>query len=176
VTKEMVRLSGILCAITLVVTIILTFANALTKDVIKENTMALENKARQELIPAESFEQVSENIYEGRSKSGVIGYCVTVAPGGYGGAINMIVGVNADGSVSGINIVDHSETPGLGAKAQGGGFTSQFENVNTPVKAVKAKNGDNEINQISGATITSNAVVDGVNEAVGLLKEHGYIR
>lgn len=175
-TKEIVRLGGILCAITLIVTLALTLVNSATFDIIAQNTIEAENRARQELVACDSFTEVYENVFEGKNGNEIKGYCVSVSPSGYGGAIGMIVGVSVDGTVSGIKIVEHSETPGLGARAGEDDFVSQFENKSAPLAVVKAGAADGEINAISGATVTSNAVVSGVNEAVDLLKSQGFIK
>ena len=63
--------------------------------------------------------------------------------------------------------MNHSETPGLGAKSTEPEFYEQFNDKKAPLKVVKGSAGNpDEISAISGATITSNAVVDGVNAAV----------
>ena len=123
---------------------------------------------------AVNFEPVetSENnfvvdVQKGTNDSGVVGYCLSVNSKGYGGIVNFIVGITKDGTVKAINILNHSETPGLGAKSTEPEFYEQFNDKKAPLKVVKgsASNPD-EISAISGATITSNAVVDGVNAAV----------
>ena len=78
------------------------------------------------------------------------------------------MGVTKDGGVKAINILNHSETPGLGAKSTEPEFYEQFNDKEIlPLKVVKgAASGADEIAAISGATITSNAVTSGVNAAV----------
>ncbi len=92
------------------------------------------------------------------------GYAVQVAPNGFGGAIDMMVGVSKEGQVLGISIISHSETPSLGAVAadkgaKGQAFRDQFQGW------------DGELDAISGATITSKAVASGVEAAVKCVKE-----
>ncbi len=92
------------------------------------------------------------------------GYAVLVAPNGFGGTIDMMVGVSKDGQVLGISIISHAETPSLGAVAadkgaKGQAFRDQF------------KGWDGELDAISGATITSKAVASGVEAAVKCVKE-----
>ncbi len=79
-----------------------------------------------------------------------------------------VVGVTNKGTVRAINILSHSETPGLGAKSTEPEFYGQFENrAKLPLKVVKGTaEAEDEISAISGATITSNAVTSGVNAAV----------
>ena len=92
-------------------------------------------------------------------------YAVQVAPGGFDGEITMMVGIS-QGAVTGISVVSHTETPGLGAvaaaqNAKGEAFRDQFVGQSGNLAV-----GD-QIDAMSGATITSNAVVTGVNAALG---------
>ncbi len=94
----------------------------------------------------------------------VSGYAVKVTPNGFGGAIEMMVGVSKDGKCLGISIITHAETPSLGAvaaanSAKGEAFREQFVDY------------DGSLDAISGATITSKAVETGVNAAIQCVKE-----
>ena len=111
-----------------------------------------------------------KKIYEGKTKDKkVIGHCIKVEPIGYGGAISMIVGVGDDGKVRGVKIISMSETPGLGARANEPGFTDAYKGKSGDIKVKKSGTpADNEISAISGATITSKAVTEGVNLAVAV--------
>ena len=179
-----VVLSAVLLIISLVVALLLAFTNSVTKDKIQENTIKEQNAAKQEVLPeAASFEEIAfsdetglvKAVFEGRDAAGSpVGWCANVTPSGYGGEIDMMVGVLNDGTVSGMKVVSHSETAGLGAKAAESGFSSQFSGKNTGEPLTVIKNGtpkDNEIVAISGATITSTAVKNGVNAAVDAVKK-----
>lgn len=102
-----------------------------------------------------------------------IGYVVTsTSNDGYGGAITVSVGIQADGTVNGIEFLTIGETAGLGMNAQKPEWKAQYAGKNVD-QFVVTKNGaaaDNEINAISGATITSNAVTGAVNAAVYFAK------
>lgn len=174
--KEILRLGGILCIITLVVALMLSGVNLLTRDIIAQNTLRAENDARAEIIPAESFEDVGDGIYAAKKSGEIIGYCVSVESSGFGGKISMIVGINTDKSVAGVRIISHSETAGLGAKAAEPTFTDSFMGASFPLSVTKTTPENNtQITAISGATITSNAVVTGVNSALEILEEKGVI-
>ena len=101
-----------------------------------------------------------------------MGYVVTTtSKDGYGGAITVSVGITADGTVNGIAFLTLAETAGLGMNADTD-RKNQYAGKNVDAFAV-TKNGaaaDNEINAISGATITSNAVTGAVNAAVYFAK------
>jgi Na+-translocating ferredoxin:NAD+ oxidoreductase subunit G len=87
--------------------------------------------------------------------------------GGYGGDIGVMVGVNVEtDNIIGVAVTTHSETPGLGAKAKTDPkFTAQFGGLPTS-ETIKLTEGGGSINAISGATITSRAVVSGVASAL----------
>lgn len=84
-----------------------------------------------------------------------------------------MVGITADGNISGVKIGNHSETPGLGSKASEPTFKDQFKGKGTDKSLTVVKgnaSNDNDIAAISGATITSKAVTSGVNAAIDLYK------
>ena len=96
------------------------------------------------------------------------GWAVQVTTNGFGGAIDMMVGIDKTGNVIGISIISHAETPSLGAvaaedNAAGEAFRSQFAGLSGTL-AVSKDGGT--VDAISGATITSRAVVEGVNAAL----------
>ena len=108
---------------------------------------------------------VSEVYTDGQS------YAVKVLPSGFDGTITMMVGI-ADGKVTGISVISHTETPGLGAvaaaqNAKGEAFRSQFVGQEGTLSI-----GD-QIDAMSGATITSTAVVTGVNAALSYVANMG---
>ena len=96
------------------------------------------------------------------------GCAVQVTPAGFNGAVTMMVGVDNDGKVTGISIISHTETAGLGATAAadtdaGRAFRDQFIGMSGTVSV--AKDGG-EVDALTGATITSRAVCKGVNAAL----------
>ena len=99
---------------------------------------------------------------------GETGYVITATDsGGYGGDIQITVGITADGTVSGISFLSISETAGLGMKATEPSFYEQYVGVQTEKFAVSKDGGEGEpIDAISGATITSRAVTGAVNAAL----------
>lgn len=101
----------------------------------------------------------------------VVGYVMSAtSPSGYGGNVTVAIGINcADDSITGMKVLAQSETAGLGARCTEDEFKSQFKTLSANVIAyVKGGNADhtnNEIDAISGATITTNAVTEAVNTA-----------
>ena len=103
------------------------------------------------------------------------GYVVTVTDKeGYGGDIQITVGITADGTVSGVSFLSISETAGLGMKAQEPSFYEQYVGVQAERFYVSKDGGEGEpIDAISGATITSRAVTAGVNSALAAVGQLG---
>lgn len=116
---------------------------------------------------------VDEAVTGMDASGALVGYVVTAtSKDGYGGNITVSVGIQADGTVAGVEFLTIAETAGLGMNAQKPEWKAQYAGKNVDVFAV-TKNGasaDNEINAISGATITSNAVTGAVNGAVYFAK------
>ena len=103
------------------------------------------------------------------------GYAVQVTPSGFDGPVNMMVGISKDGKVLGISIISHTETAGLGAvaaadSAKGEAFRNQFTGMSGTVSVSKDGSG---VDALTGATITSRAVCDGVNAALDCVKNLG---
>lgn len=111
--------------------------------------------------------QTIDEVMEAVDESGeIIGYVITVTDSeGYGGDITFSMGVQMDGTLNGISILSISETAGLGMKADTDEFKNQFKGKNVE-KFEYTKTGaasDEQIDALSGATITTNAVTNGVN-------------
>lgn len=102
-----------------------------------------------------------------------VGYVVTAtSKDGYGGNITVSVGILADGTISGVEFLTLAETAGLGMNAAQPEWKGQYANKNVDAFTVTkgGASADNEINALSGATITSNAVTGAVNAAVYFAK------
>lgn len=181
--KDMIKLGLNLLIISAVAALLLALTNSVTAGTIAERSEQANAEARKLVLnSAETFEEVKDakldnstgvevaEIFEAKDASGnTVGYTLKVLPSGYGGAIELMVGIDsANGQVSGINVVSNSETAGLGAKATDPEFSDQYKGK--PLEALSVlKNGtpgDTEIKAISGATITSTAVTNGVNAAI----------
>ena len=121
----------------------------------------------EQVLPADSYTPLdysgSQTEVAAVYQAGDQGYVVEVTPAGFGGTIDMVVGVKTDGTVSGVAIISMSETSGLGANASKDSFRSQFTGKSGEL-AVTKDGGD--IDALTGATITSRAVTRGVNTAL----------
>ncbi len=189
--NKIIKNTLILTAITVVSGLLLGIVYNITKEPIaraQENTKQEAYKAV--LSDAASFEAVdfdsdsalsllSENGYtsdeitevvEGTDDSGeVIGYVISVQSSeAYDGTLELSVGIATDGTVKGVEMLDISETAGLGMKADEAEFKDQFKdkNVEKFTYTKTGEEGDDMIDAISGATITTNAVTNAVDSAL----------
>ena len=109
-------------------------------------------------------------VAEAKDASGeVMGYVITVTSHeGYGGDIRLSVGILSDGTVKGIEMLDISETAGLGMKATEDDFKNQFKDkqVEKFSYTKSGEDGDDKIDALSGATITTNAMTNAVDSAL----------
>lgn len=187
----------ILCAITLVAGAALGGVYTATEAPIAAANLAAKEAAYRSVLPeaasfdAEGMEDalaagnaevaglglgnvtLDEAVAAADASGAAVGYVITsTSKDGYGGAITVSVGITADGTVNGIEFLTLAETAGLGMNAAKPEWKGQYAGKNVDAFAV-TKNGaaaDNEINAISGATITSNAVTGAVNAAVHFVK------
>lgn len=168
--KHALRLSASLLIITAAAALILSLVNAVTSDRIA--ALAEEKRLASMAAVMPGANVFSELYCEDETINGItgaysgtrfLGYCVQVSPNGFGGTISLMVGVSEGGSVTGVSILDHSETAGLGSKADSPDFLDQYIGKSG---TVNVNTGKNAIDGITGATITSKAVTDGVNTAL----------
>ena len=186
--KGMIKDALILFAITLIAGLMLGVVNDITKEPIAQQEQKAKNEACQNVFAeADSFEaqeladsaQIEQaltdagisgadidELMEAKDASGaLLGYVITVTDHeGYGGDIQFSMGITNEGTLNGISLLSISETAGLGMRA-GEVLVPQFADKNVS-KFTYTKTGataDSEIDAISGATITTNAVVNGVN-------------
>ena len=164
------RLSLTLLVIAGVVAAVLAGVNMVTGPMIEKLNVEKTQAAIEAVLPG-GGEEIAYTDSTGMVKAvyaSDTGYAVQVAPSGFGGAIDMMVGVDKDGNVLAISIISQSETAGLGAVAAattsaGEAFRGQFAGTSGSV-AVSKDGGT--LDAITGATITSRAVCAGVNAAL----------
>ncbi len=186
----MLKEAAILFAITLIAGLALGFTYQLTKEPIriqqekkvKEACQAVfadatEFTLTEILVPEGLLTEFSAKgvsvgkIFEAKNGSGAkLGYVLEVVSAeGYGGNIGLYMGVRNDGTLNGISILEIAETPGLGMEAENV-LAPQFEEkkVNEFTYTKVGAQSDNEIDAISGATITTEAVTNAVNAGLKL--------
>lgn len=184
--KEMMKNTGILLVITVVAGLVLGLVYQITKDPIAQQEAKAKQEACQEVFQdAASFETMEltavdaaewaaagygqesiDEVLSALDASGsMLGYVITVTTKeGYGGDIQFSIGVRMDGTLNGMSILSISETAGLGMRAEEV-LKPQFADKQVE-KFEYTKSGaatESQIDAISGATITTNAVTNGVN-------------
>ncbi len=175
--KYVIRLAATLLIITAVVAVALAGVNSITAPKIAALNEQKLQAAIETVLPGggESVEFTDatglvSTVYQGEN-----GYAVEVAPAGFGGAITMMVGIDNEGNVLGISVVNQVETAGLGAiiaatTSAGEEFRGQYVGQSGSVAVTKD---GGQIDSITGATITSRAVCVGVNAALDCVANMG---
>ena len=180
----MAMLVIVLAVICLVMAALLGLVDGVTRGPIKANTEKTVQDSLLVVLPADSYDPVD---YTGGDvtvevtgttvpikavyKAGDEGYVVeSLSPNGFGGALDMMAGIDNDGNVTGIAIITHAETSGLGSKATDPDWQAQFAGLNGVVSV--SKDGG-QVEAITGSTITSRAVCDGVNAARLVVEQLG---
>lgn len=185
--KNITSITLKLFVITVVAAALLGVVYSVTKEPIAQQVEKAATEARLAAFPeAASFEDagvsipaeygIIKNVYNALDGSGnVIGAVFGITTKGFNSGLNMTVGIGADGKIKGVIMGDNSETPGLGKLAAEPDFSGQFPGkpYDNPLSVVKTTPGDNEIQAITGATITSKAVVNAVNTAAEFYKQLG---
>jgi len=107
-------------------------------------------------------------VYQGFDNGTLVGHVVSLSPKGYDGNIDIMVGIcAADERITGMRIVQHTETPGLGALAARPDFYRRFDNRPLiPLTVVRTSPGEHDIATITASTITTRAITNAVNEAM----------
>ncbi len=181
--KEIVVPALSLFLICVVVTALLGLTNAVTAPQIEALALETQEAAKAQVLPgAASFGEAKTvavngtayTYYEGLDAAGAaLGYVVETAAKGYGGDISLMVGVDAAGAVQGVSILSISETAGLGMNAENPDFLAQFVGKSGQIGVLKNGSSETEIQALTGATITSEAMADGVNQALAVCAQLG---
>ena len=173
------RIALTLLIITAVVAGLLAGVNSITKPIIDAQNAEKTQQAIEAVLPgggeAVDFPAVDTGVAVSKVYKGENGYAVEVLPSGFDNTITMMVGIDFEGNVLGISIISHTETAGLGAvaaadTAKGEAFRSQFVGMSGSVAVTKD---GGQVDAITGATITSRAVCDGVNAALAIVDNMG---
>lgn len=174
--KEYIAPTLVLVTICLVITFALAYVNSITAPIIEANGIKNANAARAELLPAaETFEEYTgelavispDNVYvtECYVAEG-IGMVVTVETKSFGGIMTEMIGLDANGAITGVKVTAHADTQGLGTKAFDAAYLEQNYVSKTELANADYIKGDAGVTAISGATISSNGVYQGVVAAL----------
>ena len=166
--RETAKLAVRLMVFALVAALLLAVVNALTAEKIAFNTQEKINAARKEVIGDYEFADAGADISGMKYVTGIyaamdgdicVGYVYEMESRGYGGTVYLCAGVSPDGLVTGVKVSAHSETKGLGTDA-GDRFLGRFTDMEAHAGSSMG------VDAMSGATVSSNAVRNAVDEAL----------
>ena len=169
--EDIIKPVGVLLAICIIIPLALSVTNKVTAKKIAELENENSKKNMQSLVSADDFEKCSDGgieYYTAIKGGDTAAYICTESAKGYGGDVSVMTAVKPDGTIAGVAILDVSgETPGLGQNAAKESFYSQYAGLKKGVSLLKngAKAENNEVDAVTGATITSTAVTRAVNAA-----------
>lgn len=169
-----VRLGVTLMVICMVAAGLLAFTNAKTEPIIAQNEQAQLEAALKELLPeAETFDPNPEGdkvFYVAKKGGKDVGVVAVFPQKGFGGEMNLALGVDSEGTVTGFKVLQHLETPGLGARVTELEFAQQFVGKSTEDEFQVGQ----DVQGISGATISSRSVAGGLKlVATEINKKYG---
>lgn len=175
-----IKLGIKLFVITAVVGLALAFVNSITAPVVAENQAQKLKESLSVVYPADSYEELKvadkpesiENVYKATSADGD-GYVFHInVIGGYGGDIEYLLAVGDDNNILGFAPLEHLESAGFGAEMEQDFFKDGMVGVSMDDEVGYSDSGsENEIVGISGATISTTAIVKGINDAREVLTE-----
>jgi len=188
--KDIIRLLLALTLIAGISGLILSQVETATREPIKEQRRLQMLKALSAVLPAYDNSPDTDSVtlengidkkgkpiqvvfYRGRKAEHLVGTAFKViAPDGYSGNIFVMVGVQPDGQIIGIEILNHTETPGLGSRITEDGFKKQFKGKNLDNADWRVKKDGGQFDQITGATISPRAIVGAVKKGLVFYREH----
>lgn len=167
-----------LLVICLVATTLLAGTNVITSEKIAINAVETEKMSRMLVLPeGKNYGEVTTlpggiTYCAGTDDSGnQVGYVFTAGAKGYGGTVSVMVGLDNEGVITGVEILSHAETPGLGANAVKPDFKNRFLGKSGTLTVDKVSNDGQNIQAITAATITSKAVTAAVNSVTAAFEE-----
>lgn len=174
------RITGILLAICLIVSLLLGVVNQITKPRIDAIQAEKIRAAMAQVLEADEYLPIQlqkdlkgvQSVSEARTNGGTLGYVVQVTASGSQGEIQMMVGVDVDNRVTGVSVIKHSETPNIGTKVVADqSVLDWFIGMDHAKGEITVNSGSNRFDGISGATVSSKGVAAGVNTALAAAYE-----
>lgn len=186
--KETVKLGLTLFVITAISALILSLSNGVTAPIIEEAAKNKEALAKAEILDgADEFEELDQAKFEelkkalpeleevnlGKANGQEVGYTFKAKTIGYKGDIEFLLGISNEGEIKGLKFLSHGETPGLGANIEKPFFYESFKDksVAEDLMASKTPKGESEVQALTSATITTDAVVGKINSILSVYNE-----
>ncbi len=172
----------VLTCICLAAALLLSYINLITRDAIAANEKAEALRMVQKVLTEydnnldeDKVEIEGITVYRGFKAGAFTGAAVqTESRQGYGGTIKVMLGVDEEGKVTGLEVVSHTETPGLGTKVTAGAWKEQLKGMSLATGAWKVRKDDpaGVVDEVTGATISSRAVLEAAEQALLLYDKH----
>ena len=174
---SLVRIAAVLTLICTLVALLLAGVYGMTNEIYEQNILRVKQTAIASLFGLETVETEAldltldmavEEAYRVSDNGTLLGYCANVKSAGFGGDIDMMVAIDQSGAMLGVRIVSMSETPGLGSRTGEAAHLDQYKGAMSDGTLVLGE----DVDAISGATISSKAVHAGVNAALEALAHY----
>ncbi len=196
IQTQILRIGLMLAVFAVVATSLVVFTEIKTRDQILENERQALLSALNELVDNKRYDndlltdtilltatdklgtKETTKVYRARKNNKPVAVVFTsIAPNGYNGEIKILVGVNYDGSLAGVRVINHKETPGLGDKIMlsKSNWILQFKGLSLEKLSAsnwKVKKDGGQFDQFTGATITPRAVVEAIKKSLLYFEHH----
>ena len=182
--REFIQLAGILTLISVLSAWSLSYTYTVTQPVIEANRYKkrveaiaavlppFDNQPAKEKKVITNSKQETVEFYIGKKNNQVTGVAFRTFAKGYGGQIAIMIGVTPQGKIHGIDILNQTETPGLGAKITQKSFIQQFRGKDLEKSRWEVKKMKGDFDQVTAATISSRSMIEGVKEGLSLYQKH----
>lgn len=168
--KAYLRVALVLLSISAVIALLLAVVNAATVDIIIENERAATQAAIDEIFPnASAYDELDESfslpvtaVWRIKNNDGSFGYCIFATVQGFKAEVSYIVGTDAQGVIIGVRVTSNSETAGLGSKIAEIPYLDNYIGKSGKLTLKR------DVDAVAGATISSRALLDGINSALEL--------
>lgn len=164
--------------VTAIAGLMVGFANHITlPQILLHAEGAVQENLRVVYPQATRFEDATRNgsdtvVYLAIRETEVLGHVIIAYGMGYINDVQVLVGINSDGVIDRVVVGAHSETPGIGTRIEEPDFLDQFIGMTGPIRAVFTEPGEGEIASIASVTVTVDAAVIGVNNALVYFNEN----
>lgn len=168
----------VLLLICLVISGALSVVYQVTAPKIEQINKEIADAARLEVLPdADAFTAVEGDLPEGTTEYYIAnngtGVVVTTENKSFGGTITVMTGFDASGAITGVTITEHADTAGVGTKAMEPEYLAEQYNGKTETEDAANIKKDTQVDEVSGATVSSNGIYGAVNEAIDAYAEIG---
>jgi len=153
-----------LAVIVTISVVLLIAVNSFTSTVVESRRGEEVTAILEEIFPEMSRYELEDEVYTIYQDDTKTGYAFKASGNGYGGNIDILVGLDNNFTIIGISILSQTETPGVGSRITENSFTDQFKGLSANDIALSSEGG--KIDAVTGATISSRAVIDAIKEKI----------